>query len=275
MMHCVYIAGPMKGIPLFNFPEFDKAEQWLRAHGHDVVNPAQIDRDHGFDPSTLHAEWDWNVIPESAGSLEGIVERDIQWLINHCTAIYMLDGWEHSKGARAELAVAEWLHYEVMYQTPPKQSSEWKDTNPKDAVGCTKPPLHCIPTPVLYEIGMGMYEGGWKYREANWRVIGVRASVYYDAALRHLTAWWDGEDIDPQSQIHHISKVMSCLAVLRDCQMQSEHGASIDYKDDRPPRSAVPMTVYEQQFRSMLDRLQREYGERKPPYTQAGGTVSP
>ncbi len=148
-------------------------------------------------------------------------------------------------------------------------STEHKDTNPKDSVGCTKPPMHCIPTPVLFEVGMGMYEGGWKYRESNWRIIGVRASIYYDAALRHLTAWRDGEDIDPASKIHHISKVMSCLAVLRDCQMQAENGSGVDYKDDRPPKSHVPMAKLEEQFKTMLSRLQAEHGDRKPPYTQA------
>ena len=173
--------------------------------------------------------------------------------------------------------VSKWLKF---LSSPPSKAladavtntltKEFKDSNPKDSVGCTKPPLHCIPMPVLFEVGMGMYEGGWKYREANWRVIGVRASIYFDAAMRHLTAWWDGEDIDPASKIHHISKVMSCLAVLRDCQMQAENGSGVSYKDDRPPKSVVPMAKLETQFKAMLERLQTEHGDRKEPYTEIG-----
>jgi hypothetical protein len=147
---------------------------------------------------------------------------------------------------------------------------EFKDSNPKDSIGYTKPPLHCIPSHVLFEVGMGMFEGGWKYRESNYRVIGVRASIYFDAAMRHLIAWWEGEDIDPASQIHHISKVISCLMVLRDCQMQSENGSGVEYKDDRPPKSCVQMSSLETQFKTMLERLQRDYGDRKEPYTELG-----
>jgi len=279
----VYIAGPMKGIPLFNFPEFDFTaehieEDWDNC---EAVNPAQIDRDNGFDPTSLPDDYDWNIIPPSAGTREEIMRRDINALLT-CQAIYMLPGWENSAGAKAELHLARWAGLEILHDPMAKspllgdnstdcvKPKEFKDSNPKDSVGCTKPPLHCIPAHVLFEVGMGMFEGGWKYREANYRVIGVRASVYYDAAMRHLIAWWEGEDIDPASKIHHISKVMSCLAVLRDCQMQAENGSGVSYKDDRPPKSVVPMAKLETQFKAMLERLQAEHGDRKEPYTEIG-----
>jgi len=293
-----YIAGPMKGIPSFNFPAFDDARNMIDWHwdGFEAVSPADIDRSHGFYPNELPDDQDWNIIPPSAGTREEIIRRDIDAVLS-CDAIYMLPGWEKSAGAKAELHLARWAGKKIYHHDdavkphrmpaavnadlvdPPQsalksapKSTEHKDTNPKDSVGCTKPPLHCIPMPVLFEVGMGMYEGGWKYREANWRVIGVRASIYFDAAMRHLTSWWDGEDIDPASKIHHISKVMSCLAVLRDCQMQAENGSGVSYKDDRPPKSHVPMTKLEEQFKAMLSRLQAEHGDRKPPYTQADST---
>jgi len=142
--------------------------------------------------------------------------------------------------------------------------------NVKDLIGVTKPPQHCIPLPVLWEIGMAMFEGGWKYRDHNYRKIGVQASVYYDAARRHLDAWWEGEDIDPQSGLNHITKVMSCLTVLRDCMMQSEAGAEGQFQDDRPPKSRVTMAMIEEQFKGMRERLLREHGECKPPYTEIG-----
>jgi hypothetical protein len=286
----IYIAGPMSGYPLFNFPAFDEAAAYIDKHfpGCVPVNPAQIDRDYGFDPATLPEDYDWNVIPESVGTREEIIRRDINALLT-CHSIYMLPGWENSSGAKAELQLARWAGLNILqdpmaknpllhdFLDPPQVpalisapgTTEHKDTNPKDSVGCTKPPLHCIPAHVLFEVGMGMFEGGWKYREANYRVIGVRASIYYDAAMRHLMAWWEGEDIDPASKIHHISKVMSCLAVLRDCQMQAENGSGVSYKDDRPPKSHVPMSKLEEQFKVMAARLQSEHGDRKPPYTEA------
>lgn len=100
--------------------------------------------------------------------------------------------------------------------------------NPKDAVGARKPGLDCVPVPVLFELGAAMQEGAEKYGLMNWREVDVRASVYYNATLRHLMAWWEGEDIDEDSGLPHIVKAIASLCVLRDAQI----GCS--QVDDRP-----------------------------------------
>lgn len=112
------------------------------------------------------------------------------------------------------------------------QSTNEKPTNPKDAIGIRKAPMSTVPMNVLVEIGIGMLEGASKYGRHNYRCAGVRSSVYFDATMRHLIAWWEGEDIDPDSGMPHISKALCSLVVLRDAQMQSM------ITDDRPPRSA-------------------------------------
>ena len=105
-----------------------------------------------------------------------------------------------------------------------------KLSNPKDAVGVKKVPFSTIPSPVIAEIGLAMLEGARKYGRHNYRVAGVRASVYYDAVLRHITAWWEGEDIDVDSGLNHIIKALTCLVVLRD-------SMNLDnWTDDRPPK---------------------------------------
>lgn len=109
--------------------------------------------------------------------------------------------------------------------------SDIKDTNPKDAIGVAKVPLSTVSAPVLGELGLAMMEGALKYGRHNYRVSGVRASVYYDAALRHLLDFYEGQDIDPASGLPHIVKVMACMAVLRDSQIQG------NWVDDRPPKS--------------------------------------
>lgn len=103
-----------------------------------------------------------------------------------------------------------------------------KDTNPKDALGVKKVPMHCIPTGPLLELGLAMMEGGRKYGSHNYRAIGAKASVYYDAAMRHLMSWWEGEDIDPDSGIHHLMKLAACAFVIRDSQLMGNE------EDDRP-----------------------------------------
>jgi hypothetical protein len=105
----------------------------------------------------------------------------------------------------------------------------FKDTNPKDAVGIRKVPSSVVPRAVVQEIGLGMLEGALKYGRHNYRVAGVRASVYFDAANRHLDDWWEGQDIDPDSGLSHITKALACLTVLRDAMMNDK------WSDDRPP----------------------------------------
>jgi hypothetical protein len=109
-----------------------------------------------------------------------------------------------------------------------------KDTNPKDAIGTMKVPLSVIPTRVLWNLGLAMLEGACKYGRHNYRAAGTRASVYFDATVgRHLLPWWEGEDIDADSGLHHIDKAIASLFVLRDSMLQG------NWIDDRPPR-AVP-----------------------------------
>lgn len=104
-----------------------------------------------------------------------------------------------------------------------------KPTNPKDLVGVLKVPMSVVSAPVLAEVALGMLEGACKYGRHNYRASGVRASVYYDAAMRHLMAWWEGQDIDPASGLHHITKAITSLVVLRDAMI---HGTCAD---DRAP----------------------------------------
>ena len=57
----------------------------------------------------------------------------------------------------------------------------WKETNPKDAVGIRKwRNFATVSMTVMAEVGVAMMEGARKYGRHNYRVSGVRASVYVD-----------------------------------------------------------------------------------------------
>jgi len=90
----VYIAGPMTGIPDYNFPAFDAAAARLRDAGHDVVNPA------------------WNGVPLDAPRADHL-RVDIRNLIE-CDAVAVLPGWDRSQGARLEVRIASDLGLTVM-----------------------------------------------------------------------------------------------------------------------------------------------------------------
>lgn len=101
----IYLAGPMTGFPNYNFPAFFDAEEKLKEQGYEVINPARLDSDAGYDPT--HPDF---VMDEAF--LVGAAKRDLMGVID-TDAIALLPEWEGSKGAKAELAVARWLGKKV------------------------------------------------------------------------------------------------------------------------------------------------------------------
>lgn len=111
------------------------------------------------------------------------------------------------------------------------------DDNPKTVHGAAKPGLHAIPVSALLHLGQAMEDGRRKYGLANWRQDRVSASTYYNAALRHLMAWWDGQDEAPDSGLHHLAHAMACMAIVLDA---DEIGK---LNDDRPMVGNFPEIV--------------------------------
>lgn len=134
-----------------------------------------------------------------------------------------------------------------------------KASNPKDAVGSRKVGLSRVSMPVMMELDAAMFEGALKYGRHNYRAIGVRYSVYYDAVMRHMGAWWEGQDTDPDSGLHHLTKAMACLAVVRDAMLQGK------VEDDRPPISD-PNFIPD--LNKRISALIDKYPEPKDPWTQ-------
>lgn len=133
-----------------------------------------------------------------------------------------------------------------------------KETNPKDAVGIKKPPMSTVSALVMKEVGVAMLEGARKYGRHNYRVSGVRGSVYYDAARRHIDNWWEGQDIDPDSGLSHVTKAIASLVVLRDAMIQGK------LVDDRPPT-----TVNLEEFDAALQKKVEEIFVKLPNAKEA------
>lgn len=98
LANSIYIAGPMSGIVDHNFPAFHAAAKRLRAKGFTVINPAEINAD----AVDVVRPWAW------------YMRRDIAELVK-CHTIYLLPGWENSKGAMLERHIAERLGMHVIY----------------------------------------------------------------------------------------------------------------------------------------------------------------
>jgi hypothetical protein len=135
-----------------------------------------------------------------------------------------------------------------------------KDTNPKDSIGIKKTPMSVLPAQVLMECGLGLFEGDRKYGRSNYRVAGVRASVYYDALMRHIMQWWEGEDIDADSGLSHVTKALTSLMVLRDAMMNDM------WTDDRPPK--VKNEDWLKDYNKKCEEIIAKYPDPVKPYTE-------
>jgi hypothetical protein len=102
------------------------------------------------------------------------------------------------------------------------------DTNPKTQYGLAKPGISKVPPLSIFYIGQVMEVGAAKYGPMNWRKDHVSASVYYDAAMRHLMAWWDGQECDPETGHTHLAHAAANLCILIDAEY------SYQLIDDRP-----------------------------------------
>ena len=113
----IYLAGPMRNIPFFNFSNFDAVAYMLRGAGHTVLNPADKDREvYGKDFELKFPTGQFSDCPEAKFSLREALEYDLSWICRKADTLYMLTGWEHSGGARAEHAVAAALNLKIIYE---------------------------------------------------------------------------------------------------------------------------------------------------------------
>ena len=106
-------------------------------------------------------------------------------------------------------------------------------SDPKKVYGEKKPPLDATPPVGIFTMAMAMEDGADKYGPMNYRENKICAKTYYNAAMRHWMAWWDGEDLADDSGVHHLGHAMACACIILDAQ------ASGTLIDDRPPKGAL------------------------------------
>lgn len=93
------------------------------------------------------------------------------------------------------------------------------DTNVKSAAAVGKPTFAAVPPIAFFGLGAAMQDGAKKYGRFNWRTTEVTASVFYDAMLRHIFMWWNGEDHATDSLIHHLNHMQAGAAIIQDAEL--------------------------------------------------------
>jgi hypothetical protein len=87
----------------------------------------------------------------------------------------------------------------------------------KSAESASKPRLELLPGAALEQIAEVLTYGAAKYDANNW-CRGARWGRYYAALLRHLFAWWRGEDRDAETGMSHLAHAGCCLLFLMEYQ---------------------------------------------------------
>lgn len=179
----LYISGPMRGIPCYNFPEFDSLADYLTDRGYQYINPADHDR---------VVEPDLEVTKHYLAGDPSLNDRDnfhqlLGWDLAQiaspeCDGVVMLPGWENSTGAQHERYVAEacgkavWLAkrtrmlglwtLESCSNRSLSAKKEWVVSD-----GIHRNSLQPTPTPVMPE-GFSRAADGWTTRTQDIRAAG-------------------------------------------------------------------------------------------------------
>jgi hypothetical protein len=130
-------------------------------------------------------------------------------------------------------------------------SQTQKGTNPKDLLGAKKVSITKLPAVAILHGAHAMMNGAEKYGPYNWRGNAVIASIYIDAAMRHLLAYFEGEQEAPDSGVHHLGHVIACAAILLDAE------TTRNLVDDRPLKDYVGAASI------VLDDLNKKIKERQ------------
>lgn len=133
-----------------------------------------------------------------------------------------------------------------------KPESKATGTNPKDIFGKQKLSFTKFPFVALMHGALAMMNGAHKYGAYNWRDKEVVASIYVDAAMRHLAAWFECQETADDSGVHHLGHALACIAILLDAQ---EHGKLVDDRPGQVDHQVIP---------ALMERLAKVAGSWPP-----------
>jgi len=119
-------------------------------------------------------------------------------------------------------------------------ASKAMTSNPKDLFGAVKVSLSKLPAIAVAHGAHAVMDGAQKYGPYNWRDKAVIASIYVDAAKRHIDDWFEGQRAAKDSEVHHLGHAIACCAIILDAEAM---GTLID---DRPAGNGVLDRVYDE-----------------------------
>lgn len=93
--------------------------------------------------------------------------------------------------------------------------------------------VHLVPPVLMRAVAAVLGKGAEKYAPRNWE-LGMEYSTAYASLTRHCLAFWDGENVDPESGQHHMAHVATNAAFILEYARRIEAGTLPAALDDRP-----------------------------------------
>jgi hypothetical protein len=235
----VYLAGPMRGYPEFNFPAFFEAEKKLQTLGFDVINPARLDVELGFDPKRSLEE-------QPNFPMDDFIKRDLACILSlpkGKSLLVLLPGFSSSVGVTAEIALAKWRGVPQFTLAKVLDKSEWWSAKNRKEAGIALPSyvitakspsdsgevriisptggqkgqklerFELLPPMAMEEVAQVYGKGAEKYAPRNWEK-GYSWNLSLGALERHLNKFKAREQRDELGNHHLACVVFHCLALM-------------------------------------------------------------
>lgn len=187
LVKTVYLSGPMRGKPDLNRETFKKVQGEMEKAGFKVVNPHDLDG---------------RGAPKAGGTDEEFarkaIKRDLRYLLgNHpanipsAEGIVLLEGWEKSRGATAEVGVARAIGIPLFFwqksflvPAPPDKKETW-GTGAQRERKEGKGRYDLISPIALKRLALVLEKGIPEHGARNWEK-GMPLSQYLSSAVRHI-----------------------------------------------------------------------------------------
>jgi DNA-binding transcriptional MerR regulator len=124
-----------------------------------------------------------------------------------------------------------------------------------------KPEIHQVPRCLITETAKVLTYGERKYAKYNWRK-GGDYSIPYDCLMRHMTAWWEGEENDPESGLSHLAHAAANIAFLL---FYKEKGVGIDNRpvtenlEKGSTEEIDPFPTQESNIQKVIDQIEKTF----------------
>lgn len=200
-----YIGGQMSGIKDHNFPAFFLTEDRLIKSGNTVINPAKLSREFLYDDLTYNLKQLSNHIDLSSLVLEELTKKDLDAIWEFflkrdvkemltCDAVFVLDGWKHSKGATFEVKTALTVGMKIYEFDEDDNIVEVSNKGMK--FGTEKPRWDLVMWREFEAVVRVLTTGADKYSDNNWQQVDNAEQHYSRAMMGHAVDYLRGYKID-------------------------------------------------------------------------------